>query len=136
MIPIISAMSLDSTMQRISRLTPRGAVLASIGERVGPVQPQAIAVTAALNAVLAEDVVASALPRRSIALRDGFPVSAENVADAGSYIPVILPGVRPIDLGDTMPEGTDAVLPFDAVTVREERVEAIAGIAAGDGVLP
>jgi molybdopterin molybdotransferase len=129
-------MSLDSTMQRISRLTPCGVVLALIGECVGPVQPQAVAVTAALNAVLAEDVIAPASPPRAIALRDGFPVSAESVADAGSYAPVILPSARPIDLGDAMPEGADAVLPFDAVTVHGEHVEAIAGIAAGDGVLP
>ena len=126
----------DSTIQRISRLTPRGAVLASIGLNVNVVQPQTVAVTAALNVVLAEDVIPPALPGRAIALRDGVPVSAESVADAGSYAPVVLPGARPIDLGDAMPEGADAVLPFDAITVRGERVEAIAGIAAGDGVLP
>ncbi len=129
-------MSLDSAIQRISRLTPRSAVLALIGERVNAVQPQTVAATAALSAVLAEDVIPPAVPRRAIALRDGFPVKAESVADAGSYAPVILAGARPIDLGDAMPDGADAVLPFDAITVHGERVEAIAGIAAGDGVLP
>ena len=129
-------MSLDSTIQRISRLTPRGAVLVLIGERVKAMQPQVVAVTGALNAVLAKDIVPSALPPRAIALRDGFPVKAESIADAGPYAPAILPNVRPIDLGEALPEGADAVLPFDAVTLREESVEAIAGIAAGDGVLP
>jgi molybdopterin molybdotransferase len=127
-------MTTDSTMQRISRLTSRGAVLALIGERVKAVRPQAVA--AALNAVLAEDVIPPSLPPRAIALRDGFPVKAESVADAGPYAPAILPSVRPIDLGEVLPEGADAVLPFDAVTLREEHIEAIAGIAAGDGVLP
>jgi molybdopterin molybdotransferase len=129
-------MSLDSTIQRISRLTPRGEVLASIGERVKAVQPQTVAVIAALNAVLAEDVISPVLPPRAIALRDGFPVKAESVADAGPYAPAILPNMRPIDQGEALPEGADAVLPFDAVTARGERVEAVAGIAAGDGVLP
>ena len=126
----------DSTTQHISRLTSRGAVLASIGERVNAVRSQTVAVETALNAVLAEDVVAPVLPLRAIALRDGFPVKADNVADAGSYAPVILPNAKPIDLGDTMPDGADAVLPFETVAMRGEHGEAIAGIAAGDGVLP
>jgi molybdopterin molybdotransferase len=129
-------MVVDSSIQRISRLTPRGAVLALIGERVSAVGPQTVAVTAALNAVLAEDVVAPALPPGAIALRDGFPVKAESIADAGPYAPVVLPNARPIDLGAAMPEGADAVLPFDVVTRRGERLEAIAGVAAGDGILP
>jgi molybdopterin molybdotransferase len=129
-------MTSDSTTQRITRLTPRGAVLALIGERVNAVQPQPVAVAAALNAVLAEDVVAPALPPSAIALRDGFPVEAGTVADAGPYAPVALPNARAIDLGDAIPERADAILPFDMVTLRGERLEAIAGIAAGDGVLP
>lgn len=125
----------DSSSQRISRLTPRGAVLALFAERVAEVRPQTVAVGAALNAVLAEDVVGPALPPRAIALRDGFAVEAAMVADAGPYAPVILPHARQVDLGDPIPEGTDAILPLDAVTLRGERVEATASVAAGDGVL-
>jgi molybdopterin molybdotransferase len=129
-------MAVDSSIQRISRLTPRGAVLASFAQNVSEVRPQTVAAAAAINAVLAEDVVASTAPLRAIALRDGFPVKADEVADATPYTPVMLPNARPIELGDAVPEGADAVLPHDAVTLRGDRVEAIAGLAVGDGVLP
>jgi molybdopterin biosynthesis enzyme len=49
---------------------------------------------------------------------------------------VALPNVQPIDLGDAVPAGADAVLPFDMVTLRGEHAEAIASIPAGEGVLP
>jgi molybdopterin molybdotransferase len=129
-------MVVDSSNQRISRLTPRGAVLASFAQNVSEVRPQTVTVAAAINAVLAEDVIASTSPVHPLALRDGFPVKADDVADATPYAPVMLPNARPIELGDAVPEGTDAVLPYDAVTLRGDHVEAIAGLAAGDGVLP
>jgi molybdopterin molybdotransferase len=129
-------MAVDSSIQRISRLTPRGAVLASFAQNVREVRPQTVAVAAAINAVLAEDVIASTSPLRPVALRDGFPVKADDVADATPYATVILPKARPIELGDALPEGTDSVVPHDAVTLRGDCVEVIAGLAAGDGVLP
>ena len=81
--------------------------------------------------------MASERPPRPIALRDGFPVEAATVADAGPYTPVPLPlTTRPVDVGEPLPSGTDAVLPFDAVTLSGYRAEAVAPIAAGEGVLP
>jgi len=81
--------------------------------------------------------VTSERPPAAIALRDGFPVDAALVADAGPYAPVALPlTTRRIDVGEPMPGGTDAVLPFDAVTLRGDRAEAVAVVAAGEGVLP
>jgi molybdopterin biosynthesis enzyme len=129
-------MVVDSSIQRISQLTPRGAVLASFARNVSEVRPQTVAVAAAINAVLAEDVIVSTSPLRPVALRDGFPVKADDVADATPYAPVTLPDARPIELGEALPEGADAVLPHDVVTLRGDCVEAIAGLAAGDGVLP
>ena len=74
--------------------------------------------------------------RAPIALRDGFAVDAATVADAGPYAPVPLPlTTRRIDVGEPLPSGTDAVLPLDAVTLRGHRAEAVAPVAAGDGVL-
>jgi molybdopterin molybdotransferase len=125
----------DSSNQHISRLAPLGAVLALIGERVRAVDSQTIPVEAALNAVLAEDVVVPALPPHAIALRDGFAVEAALVGDAGPYAPVILPDARRVDLGEPLPEATDAIMPLDAVALRGERLEAIASVAVGDGVL-
>ncbi len=76
------------------------------------------------------------LPGVAIALRDGFAVDAASVADAGPYAPVALPGsLRPIEVGEPLPIGADAVLPIDAVAVRGGRAEVVAPVAAGEGVL-
>jgi molybdopterin molybdotransferase len=130
-------MAVDSSTQRITRLTPLSAILALIDSRVGAVKPQKSALGAARNFTLAEDVVSSEQPPRPIALRDGFPVSAATVADAGPYAPVPLPlTVRRIDAGEALPSDADAVLPLDAVTLRGHRAEAVAAVTAGEGVLP
>ncbi|HUD86171.1 MAG TPA: molybdopterin-binding protein [Xanthobacteraceae bacterium] len=127
----------NATSQRITCLTPLAAVLALIESRVGAVKPQKSAVAAARGFTLAEDVVASARPLRPIALRDGFPVDAAAVADAGPYAPVPLPPTaRRIDVGEPLPGDSNAVLPLDAVMVRGHRAEAVAAVAAGEGVLP
>jgi molybdopterin molybdotransferase len=130
-------MAVDSSIQRITRLTPLGAILALIEARVGAVKPQKSPIGAARDFTLAEDVVSSEQPPRPIALRDGFPVDAATVADAGPYAPVLLPlTVRRIDAGESLPSDTDAVLPLDAVVLRGHRAEAVAAVTAGEGVLP
>ena len=129
-------MAVDSSTQRITRLTPLSAILALIDSRVSAVKPQKSAIHAARDFTLAEDVVASEQPPRPIALRDGFPVDAAAVADAGPYAPVPLPLTAcPIDAGEPLPSDTDAVLPLDAVTLRGHRAEAVAAVTAGEGVL-
>jgi molybdopterin molybdotransferase len=76
------------------------------------------------------------LPSSPVALRDGFAVEAVTIADANSYMPVPLEAVtRRVDVGDPLPDGTDAVLPIDAVVLRGSRSEAVAPITAGEGVL-
>jgi molybdopterin molybdotransferase len=94
-------------------------------------------VPATLGYTLAEDVVTSERPEHPIALRDGFAVAAAALGDASSYTPMPLPlPIRRIDVGEPMPEGTDAVLPLDAVVFRGEQAEAVAPAFAGEGVLP
>jgi molybdopterin biosynthesis enzyme len=130
-------MTVDSSTQRITRLTPLSAILALIESRVAMVAPQKRAVAAALGCTLAEDVMASQLPPLTIALRDGFAVEAGAIADAGPYSPVPLASKPPwVDAGEPLPSGTDAVAPFDAVIARGGRAEAIAAVAPGEGVLP
>jgi molybdopterin molybdotransferase len=132
----ISAMAVDSTPQRISRLTPLEAILASAGSHVESASPRACSLSSAQGRVLAADVTASKLPRVPIALRDGFAVAASAVADAGPYTPMPFAAPPPrVDAGAPMPLGTDAVLPLDAVTFLGARAEVIAPVSPGEGVL-
>lgn len=122
--------------QRIARLTPLRSVLALVETRVGVVKPRDRVLTAALGRTLAEDVVASERPQRPIALRDGFAVEAAALADAGSYAPVPFASLpRRVDVGEPMPSGTDTVAPFDVVTLRGDRAEAVAPVLPGEGML-
>ena len=130
-------MAVDSSIQRITRLTPLSAILALIDSRVGAVKPQKSAIYGAQDFTLAEDVVSSEQPPRAIALRDGFPVDSATVADAGPYAPAPLPPtVRRIDAGEALPSYADAVLPIEAVTLHGHRAEAVAAVTAGEGFLP
>ncbi len=81
-------MSVDSTTQQISRLTPLATIRALIEARIDPVVPRACPVASAYRRVLAADVTASKLPPAPIALRDGFAVAAGAISDAGPYAPV------------------------------------------------
>ena len=117
--------------QRISSLTPIGAVLARVAQ-VAPIAPRPMALGDAEGRVLAQDVVAAMSPAAPVALLDGWAVRAEQVADAGPYAPVRLdPPPAWVDAGGAMPAGTDAVLPPAAVTDAEVHAAA----TAGDGVL-
>lgn len=129
-------MTVDSSSQRIARLTPLGSVLALIESRIKPVPPKTIQAATAHRLTLAEDVAASPQPAQAIALRDGFAVDAGAIADAGPYTPVPLTlTARRIDAGDPMPDGTDAVLPLDAVVLRGKSAQATTMAVPGEGVL-
>jgi molybdopterin molybdotransferase len=124
--------------QRITRLTPLDDVVASMTASVAQVAPRAVELSAALSRALAEDVAAAAgQPAEARALRDGYAVRAEDIADAGPYAPTPF-AVAParVDVGEALPPGTDAVLPLDAVVSRGARFEAVASATVGDGVLP
>jgi molybdopterin molybdotransferase len=132
----MSASDNQSNRQRIARLTPLDDALRIVTKTVAPVGPGRVPLAQALCCTLAEDVAAPILPREAIALRDGFAVDAASVADAGPYAPVALPGsLRPIEVGEPLPIGADAVLPIDAVAVRGDRAEVIAPVTAGEGTL-
>jgi molybdopterin molybdotransferase len=129
-------MSEDFITQRITRLTPLAAVLAMIDSGVRPAAVQRRPLHAAGNLTLAEDIVVPLLPPAAVALRDGYAVAASEIADAGPYAPVAfakLP-VR-IDAGEALPNGTDAVVPLDAIALHGNHASAIAAVAPGDGVL-
>jgi molybdopterin molybdotransferase len=126
-----------TSLQRISRLTPLRAILALIDSRVSPVKARKCATAAAAGFTLADDIVTAERPMSSIARADGFAVDAAAVADAGPYAPALLASLPQwVEAGQSLPSGTDAVAPLDAVTQRGERVEVIAPVVTGQGVLP
>ncbi len=85
---------------------------------------------------LAAGIAIAVVPACALALRDGYAVAAAAVADASAYAPVALAAAPArVDVGEPMPDGTDAVLPLDAIAIRGGRAEAIAGVAPGEGVL-
>jgi len=124
--------------QRISKFAPVAEIFRKIDALAAAVKPQEIALDATLGHVLAADVTAPAsLPLQSLALRDGWAVRSELVADAGPYTPVPLVQQTPwVEAGEPLPAGTDAVLAPDAVTISGQNAEALASIAPGEGVLP
>ena len=92
----------------------------------------------AIGAVAADDVyVAMPLPAATQAIRDGWAVRAELVADAGPYAPTpLIPSPRWVEAGEEMPEGCDAVLPPDGVVTAGGMFEAMASVGPGEGVAP
>ncbi|MGA2126474.1 MAG: molybdopterin-binding protein [Xanthobacteraceae bacterium] len=123
--------------QRVTRLTPLDAALAAVDALAQPVSPRALRVETALGRVLAADVtIAQAAPHCPLALRDGWAVSSDLVADAGPYAPVLLrPAPEWVEAGWSLPAGTDAVMPPDAVAIGAGIAEAVAPVVAGEGVL-
>lgn len=122
--------------QIITKLTPLADVFTTLKEFAEPVAARDIAVADALGKVLAADINATPRPAQAIALTDGWAVSTADIADATSYATVTLDkNAIYLETGDEMPPGTDAILPPDAVVVRGSSIEAVAGIASGEGVL-
>jgi molybdopterin biosynthesis enzyme len=127
--------------QSISGLTPLRDVLVRVAALARPVAPREIALADAEGRVLSADVrVATPWPPAPVALRDGWAVRADMVADAGPYAPMPLGlaltlGPTWVSAGEALPRDADAVLPADAVTVHGNSAEAHASATAGDGVL-
>ena len=123
--------------QRLTRLSPLSEAFAAIDAVARAVAPGDVAPLAAVGRVPAADVTAPGpLPPAALALRDGWAVRAELVADAGPYSPVPLgPPPTWVEVGDAMPVGADAVLPADSVATTAGRAEALSPVAPGEGVM-
>jgi molybdopterin biosynthesis enzyme len=123
--------------QRIPRLAPLSEIEAAIDRLASPLRPRLLPLAEAAGRVVAADIRASAtLPTAAIALRDGWAVRADLVADAGPYAPVpLMPRPTWVDVGALMPAGTDAVLPPDAMGLSGGLEEALASVSPGEGTL-
>jgi molybdopterin biosynthesis enzyme len=101
---------------------------------VRPVAGGRSALVDAIGLVLAADLVSGDVPRHTTALRDGWAVAASATVGASPYTPALLPAapgrVRP---GDELPEGTDAVVGPEAVTVTPALAELVEEAAPGEG---
>ena len=94
--------------------------------------------THALGRVLAETVAAPHdIPPFDQALIAGYAVRAAATVGAGSYTPLTQPLAHAVTRGQPMPDGADAVLPFEATTSGPTgQIEATGTVAEGDGMEP
>jgi molybdopterin molybdotransferase len=123
--------------QRIAKFTPLAQACAKIDALAAPVQAREVSLDNGLGKILAADASAPAtLPPRAVALRDGWAVRSDAILDAGPYAPAPL-SVTPswVEAGDVVPEGTDAILPPEALVLKEHGAEALANAAPGEGIL-
>jgi molybdopterin biosynthesis enzyme len=97
---------------RPSPLTPVEAALAALLESCRPVEPEETPVAEAIGAVLADPLRAPGpVPRRALALRQGWAVNAADIVGASPYAPMPFAGTPAfVQTGDALPPGTDAVL--------------------------
>jgi molybdopterin molybdotransferase len=125
------------TSQRVTRLAPLADALARITTLANPVAVRTVDVSSAVGRVLAADAVAPTLrPQTAIALRDGFAVQAESVADASTYAPV--PLMLPpdwVEVGEPVPGRADAMLDPEAVVLDGPVTQALLPVGSGEGVL-
>jgi molybdopterin molybdotransferase len=123
------------TTQRVSRL----AALRVIDWRIDAITPVApCAVAPAVGQVLADDVTVTVpMPQAALALRDGWAVRSDLVADASPYASVSLgPESAWVEVGDPLPSTADAVLAPDAVVTMPGQSVAQETAAPGECVLP
>src|SRR5712691_1700222 len=105
-------------VQTISRLTPLLDVLATVDTEVKSITQRTIDVSAAAGRTLASDAAAPARPASSLALRDGWALSADETLGASGYAPsLLMRAPARIEAGQALPAGTDSVAPLDAVKV-------------------
>ena len=129
-------MAVSEPIQTITRLTPLADVFLMIDAEVKPVTQRTVDVFAAAGRTLAADAIAPSRPASSLALQDGWALSADETLGAGGHSPS--PLVRApsrIETGQALPAGTDSVAPFGAVKVSEGRAEALLTVHPGEGVL-
>jgi molybdopterin biosynthesis enzyme len=75
------------------------------------------------------------MPLRPIALRAGFAITAADVIGASAYSPAIVKNApMQVAISDPLPEGCDAIVPFDAVVRHGPLVEITEPAASGEGV--
>ncbi len=115
----------------------RGEALARLIEKVGPaasLTPETVPVAGALGRITAAPVYAAiSSPHFHASAMDGFAIRAEKSFGASAIEPralVIGVDAFPVDTGDPLPEGTDAVIMVELVNeIDSETIEIEAAVA-------
>lgn len=95
-----------------------------------------VALGQAVGRVLALPVIAAApVPARPLARREGFAVASAETYGASPYAPLPLSRAVPVRAGETLPEGTDAVLAEEEAERLGTAVQALAMLAPGENTL-
>ncbi len=111
------------------------AALAWIDGATRCLETDEVALSQAFGRVLGEDIRAAApIPPVDCAAIDGFAVHAIESIGAGAYNPLAVPSV-PVEAGEALPAGTDAVVPLDHVEfVNRGEVVLVEPVAPGANV--
>ncbi len=123
----------DLPEQPLTPLREARALLEFYCREIAPVQ---LRVEDALDRIAAAPIRApAAIPRRSIALCDGWAVAARDTLGASPYAPgfASAPPLR-VAFGDALPDFADAVLPLHGVAAAERPPQILHPAAPGEGV--
>ncbi|WP_432738243.1 molybdopterin molybdotransferase MoeA [Maridesulfovibrio sp. FT414] len=132
---------------------PRAEALHILKENISPVQPRSVSVTDCCGCIAAETITSAiSLPENDRSAMDGFAVSSADTAGATKESPVRMAfcgEVRPSETqkccapgecavrvltGGIVPEGTDAVIPFEKVTIEDDTIGIKGPVREGDFV--
>lgn len=118
------------------KLTPLEAARSALLATTPRARSEDIPITKAAERILAQSVFApSAIPAAAIALRDGFAVSTSETVGATPYAPAYaFEPPQALGIGAALPENTDAILPFSAVTAGRQPVEILAAASPGENM--
>jgi molybdopterin molybdotransferase len=122
MIPTPSLLSLDQAISRVVGLASR-------------LPAETAPLLSACHRVLAEDIrVVQPIPITDRAALDGFAVASSATIGATSYNPLHVP-LRAVSTGESMPPGTDAVIPVNLAQPQSpDAVECVEALAPGENV--
>lgn len=136
----------SATPHELSSIRLRGfAARASLAEawawietRLQPLASETVEPFAAVGRITAGDIVAAGdLPVMDRAAWDGYAVRAADSIGASDYNPIplgIAGALSPVSAGDSVPEGTDAVVAVEHTRSDTGTVELVAAVAEGEGI--
>jgi molybdopterin molybdotransferase len=126
----------NADSRSIGTLMPVTQAVALLTALIKPAPAFVLGIRDAANFVLAEPIIApTAVPPVSIALSEGYAVAASDTVGASSYTPVLLhtpPSM--IAAGSALPEGTDAMVPPDALSVEAGFAQITQAVTPGENV--